>query len=65
MAAERFTDIFQSPVARSVHIDVATGAVVEYPAAFGANSVVGNSRGGFYEDGWRHYRIFDGEAWKS
>ena len=64
VTAERwFSEFNRFPVERSVRLDVVTGAVVEYPAAFGANSVIGQSMVGFYVDGWRRYRIFDGEAW--
>jgi hypothetical protein len=62
-AARWFSEFNRFAVERSVRLDVATGAVVEYPAVFGANSVIGDSMVGFYADGWRRYRIFDREAW--
>ena len=53
-AARWISEFNRFPVERAVRLDVATGAVVEYPAAFGA---------GIYVDGWRRYRIFNNEAW--
>jgi hypothetical protein len=53
-AARWISEFNRFPVERAVRLDVATGAIVEYPAAFGA---------GIYVDGWRRYRIFNNEAW--
>jgi hypothetical protein len=62
-AARWFSEFSRSSIERAVRLDVTTGAVVEYPAAFGATSMIGGSMVGFYVDGWRRYRIFNSEAW--
>jgi hypothetical protein len=63
MAERWISEVLRSPIERPVRLDIATGAVVEYPAAFGTTSVIGDSRVGIYVDGWRRYRIFENEAW--
>ncbi|MFQ6396897.1 transglycosylase SLT domain-containing protein, partial [Nocardia sp. KC 131] len=57
MSATRFTDFgFRIPVERSVRLDLATGAVVEYPALFGGQGV--------HQEGWRRYRTSDNDSWE-